>query len=74
MWTLIIITLLTAQTGSAGANARGGVSTTTTFLDFKDQPTCTAAANAIAVQSETFPGTVTGVGGVYRIIAKCIAR
>jgi hypothetical protein len=74
MWTLVIITLLTAQTGSAGANARGGVSTTTTFLDFTDQAKCADAANALAVQSATFPGAVTSVGGEYRIIAKCIAR
>ena len=74
MWTLVIITLLTAQTGTGGASSRAGVSTTTTFLDFKDQETCTAAANALAVRSDTFPGTTTGVGGIYRIIAKCVAR
>jgi hypothetical protein len=65
MWTLVIITLLTAQTGSAGANA---------FLDFKDQAKCTDAANALAVQSVASPGTTTSIGGDYRIIAKCIAR
>jgi hypothetical protein len=74
MWTLVIITLLTAQTGSGGANGRGGVSTTTTFLDFKDQETCDRAASALAVKSDAFPGTATSVGGVYRIIAKCVAR
>jgi hypothetical protein len=74
MWTLVIITLLTAQTGSGGANGRGGVGTTTTFLDFKDQETCNAAANAVAVKTDTFPGTATSVGGIYRIIAKCVAR
>jgi hypothetical protein len=45
-----------------------------TFLDFKDQATCTAAAKDLAIQSETFPGTATGIGGTYRIIAKCVAR
>jgi hypothetical protein len=63
MWTLVIITLLTAQTGSGGANGRGGVSTTTTFLDFRDQETCNAAANALAVKTETFPGTATTWAG-----------
>ena len=74
MWTLVIIVMLTAQPGSAGANGRSGVSTTTTFLDFKDQATCTAVANDLVVQSATFPGTTTGLGGIYRIIAKCVAR
>jgi hypothetical protein len=74
MWTLVIITLVTAQAGSGGANNRGGVSTSTSFLDFKDQATCAAAANTLAVQSEIFPGGLTNVGAVYRIIAKCVAR
>ena len=74
MWTLVIITLLTAQTGSGGAYSRSGASTTTTFLDFKDQETCTAASKALAVKSDAYPGGATGVGGIYRIIAKCVAR
>jgi hypothetical protein len=47
MWTLVIITLLTAQAGTGGANGRAGVATTTTVLDFKDQETCTAASDAL---------------------------
>ena len=74
MWTLVIITFLTAQACTGGANSRAGVSTTTTFLDFKDQETCTVASNALAVKSDTFPGTTTGVGGIYRTITKCVAR
>jgi hypothetical protein len=74
MWTLVIITLLTAQTGSGGAYSRSGASTTTTFLDFKDQKTCTAASNTLSVKSNTYPGGATGVGGIYRIIATCVAR
>jgi hypothetical protein len=74
MWTLVIITLITTQPGSAGASARGGVATTTTFLEFNDQAKCAAAATALAVQSDTFPGGVTNVGATYRIIAKCVAR
>jgi hypothetical protein len=74
MWTLVIITLVTAQPGSSGSQARGGVATTTTFLEFSDQAKCTAAANTLTVQSETFPGSVTNVGAIYRIIAKCVAR
>jgi hypothetical protein len=74
MWTLVLITLLTAQTGSGGANGRGGVSAATAFLDFKDQESCNTAANALAVKADTFPGGATSIGGVYRIIAKCIAR
>ena len=74
MWTLVIITILTAEPGSAGTGLRGGVSTTTTFLDFKDQATCTAAANALAVQSDRLTSSGTKVGAVYRIIAKCVAR
>ena len=74
MWTLVIITLITAQPGSSGAQARGGVATTTTFLEFNDQAKCTTAANTLTVQSDVFPGSVTNVGAVYRIIAKCVAR
>jgi hypothetical protein len=74
MFTLVIITLLTAQSSAGGAYNRSGASTTTTFLDFKDQQSCTAASNALAVKSDTFPGGATGVGGLYRIITKCIAR
>ncbi|MBV9532174.1 MAG: hypothetical protein JO283_14180 [Bradyrhizobium sp.] len=74
MWTLVIITLLTAQAGTGGANGRAGVATTTTVLDFKDQQTCNTAAHALEVKSDTFPGTVTEVGGIYRIIAECFAR
>ena len=71
---LVLITLLTAQTGSGGANGRGGASVATSFLDFKDQEACTAAAKALSVKFDTFPGTTTGVGGIYRIIATCVAR
>jgi len=74
MWTLVIITLLTAQSGAGGAYSRSGASTTTTFLDFKDQKTCTAASNSLAVRSDVYPGGATGVGGIYRIITKCVAR
>jgi hypothetical protein len=74
MWTLVIITLLTAQSSAGGGYNRSGASTTTTFLDFKDQQSCTAASNALAVKSEVFPGGPTGVGGLYRIITKCVAR
>jgi hypothetical protein len=74
MWTLVIITLLTAQSGGGGAYNRSGASTTTSFLDFKDRQSCTAASNALAVKSDTFPGGATGVGGIYQIIAKCVAR
>jgi hypothetical protein len=74
MWTLVIIVMLTAQSSAGGASARGGASTTTTFLDFKEQAACTAAAKDLTVQSETFPGTATSIGAIYRIIAKCVAR
>jgi len=75
MWTLVIITLITAQPGTSGAQGRSGVATTTTFLEFNDQAKCTTAANTLAVQSDTFPGgAVTNVGAIYRVIAKCVAR
>jgi hypothetical protein len=75
MWTLVIITLVTAQPGSTGSQFRGGVATTTTLLEFTDQDKCNTAANTLAVQSDTFPsGRVTYVGAIYRIIAKCVAR
>ena len=81
MWTLIIIALLTGQASSTGANgARSGASTAIASLDFKDQKSCTDAANALAAQVDTFPpsttapGGLTAVGGIYRIIAKCVAR
>jgi len=80
MWTLIIIALLTGQASSTGANgARSGASTAIASLDFKDQKSCTDAANVLAAQVDTFPPSptapgITGVGGIYRIIAKCVAR
>jgi hypothetical protein len=81
MWTLIIIALLTGQASSTGANgARSGASTAIASLDFKDQKSCTDAANALAAQVDTFPPSptaspgITAVGGIYRIIAKCVAR
>ena len=82
MWTLIIIALLTGQASSTGANgARSGASTAIASLDFKDQKSCTDAANVLAAQVDTFPPSatatapgITAVGGIYRIIAKCVAR
>jgi hypothetical protein len=79
MWTLIVITIVTTQTvaGQPASLARGGVSTTTTFLDFPDQQKCEAAAAAVAVKLDAFPSTAGNTptpGAYYRIIAKCVAR
>jgi hypothetical protein len=71
MWTLIVITLL-ATTGP-----NGGASTTTTLVEFADQQKCTTAANALNVPDFAhFPaqGTAASGGGLYRIVARCLAR
>jgi hypothetical protein len=71
MWTLILVVIV-----AANANT-GGVSTSTTFLDFPDQAKCQAAATEVAVDDYTTLPT-NAFGGrpptVYRIVAKCVAR
>jgi hypothetical protein len=71
MWTLIVITLL-ATTGP-----NGGASTTTTLVEFADQQKCATAEKALNVADiGLFPmkATTASGGGVYRIVARCLAR
>jgi hypothetical protein len=65
MWTLVIITLIASDLG-------GGVSTTTTFLDFADKPKCDAAATAIGVGSDTIGSGTRPLYAFYRIVGKCV--
>ena len=71
MWTLIMVTLVVS-----GA-ATGGVSATTSFLDFPDEAKCRAAADAMAgtnqvvLQSGTRP---ISPSAIYRIITQCVER
>ena len=71
MWTLILVVIV-----AANANT-GGVSTSTTFLDFPDQAKCQAAAAEIVVEDYlTLPANAFGnrPPTFYRIVAKCVAR
>jgi hypothetical protein len=73
MWTLILVTLIVS-----GAST-GGVGTTTSFLDFPDEPKCRTAADAIAGSNHVTFGQVgphpnISPSAIYRIIAQCVAR
>jgi hypothetical protein len=72
MWTLILVVIV-----AANANT-GGVSTSTSFLDFPDKTKCDAATAGIAVDDyATLPTNPLGGNRpptVYRIVAKCVAR
>ncbi|MET4387660.1 hypothetical protein ABIB73_003417 [Bradyrhizobium sp. F1.4.3] len=71
MWTLILVVIV-----AANANT-GGVSTSTTFLDFPDQAKCEAAAAGVAVDDYTTLPTNAYNNRpptFYRIVAKCAAR
>jgi hypothetical protein len=73
MWTLILVVVV-----AANANT-GGVSTSTTFLDFPDQAKCQTAAARVAVDDyATLPTNPFGGNRppttFYRIVAKCVAR
>jgi hypothetical protein len=72
MWTLVLVTLI------ASGAAIGGVSTTTSFLDFPDEAKCRSAADGIAGTAQLNldrPGArPTSPPVTYRIIAKCVAR
>jgi hypothetical protein len=70
MWTLIIIAVPVTELEPVAPN-RGGVSTTTTFLDFPDKQKCDAAANLIAVEAKA-PNV--GGGGIYRVSPACVQR
>ena len=52
MWTLIVVTLVVS-----GASI-GGVSTTTSFLDFQDEAKCRTAADAVAEAGQVRIGEV----------------
>jgi hypothetical protein len=76
MWTLVIITLVATPAIPSDPNSleRGGVGTTTAFLNFPDQSKCTAAATTIGVGDTSFGGNPNTPAGTFRIIATCIAR
>jgi hypothetical protein len=64
MFTLIIVTFFAA--------INGGASTTTTFQSFPDQTKCQAASKAIRGDGQLV--VPARFGGVYRIIATCVAQ
>ena len=73
MWTLILVTLVVS-----GASI-GGVSTTTSFLDFQDETKCRTAADAMAGAGQVRIGELgahpnISPSAIYRIIARCVAR
>jgi hypothetical protein len=57
----------------------GGVSTTTSFLDFQDEAKCRTAADAITEAGQVRVGEVgshpnISPSAIYRIDARCVAR
>jgi hypothetical protein len=71
VWTLIIITLLV----NASSTGAGGAAMTTNILNFADQQKCLAAAETIGVPDfEAIPRGASPASGMYRVVAKCVAR
>ena len=70
MWTLILVTLVVS-----GAPT-GGVGTTTTFLDFRDEASCQTGAAALATVDQVTiqRGVQISPAAIYRIVAKCVQR
>jgi hypothetical protein len=69
-WTLVIITVVAAQI-TAHISNRGGVSTTTSFLEFADKQKCDAAAAAIGVTDQNMPAGGP-VAAIYRVSLTCV--
>lgn len=73
MWTLVLVIIM------ASGAATGGVSATTSFLDFPDEAKCRSAADGIAGAGQLIldrAGARPNISppATYRIIAKCVAR
>ena len=72
MWTLTLVTLVVS-----GAST-GGVSTSTSFLDFSDETKCRTAANIMKAGTDQVTLEVAprpnSPSAIYRVIAQCVAR
>jgi hypothetical protein len=72
MWTLILVTLVVS-----GAST-GGVSTSTSFLDFSDEAKCRSAVDVMKAGTDQVSLEVAprpnSPSAVYRVIAQCVER